>query len=135
MEHFCKVIMAGRATADPVRRTSPNRWPIAAVGFVFNDKYQAGDEWRDRPMFIDLEAEGDLALEVLEFVRRGTALLIEGKLRLDEWTDAAQVRHRRHKIILHEIRIMEKRTPKISGAAAPKTAAPVAIETQEPEPI
>ena len=117
----------GRVTADPVRHTRPGRAPYVGFGFVVNDRVRTqSGEWRDVPMFIDCEAHDALGEHVLAIARKGYLLLLEGRLRLDEWADKDNVRHRKHVFVLHDARVMEK--PK--GAYQPP--APAAAKISEP---
>lgn len=116
MDHFCRLTMLGRATADPVRRPG-GKSPVVAFGFVFNDRTKDGDRWIDKPMFIDCEAFGDLAEAVYKAVRKGYLVLVDGKLRFDEWTDREQKTHRKHKMILTGCRVMDRPKPKAEPVA------------------
>jgi len=135
MEHYCKVVMLGRATADPVARDRDR----ATLGFVYNDRFKAGREWIDHACYIDCEAAGELCEYVMRAVRKGYLLMIEGRLRLEEWTDSEKKRHRKHKVILTEVRVMQR--PKGSTPAPPATAPAPAQNSEpqlfdgEPEPI
>ena len=115
MEHFCRLTMLGRATADPVRRTG--RGVVVAFGFVFNDREKIGERWVDRPMFIDCEVFGELAETIYKSVRKGFLLLIDGKLRFDEWVDAEKQKHRKHKVVVFGCRVMDRPKSKVEPPA------------------
>lgn len=131
--------MLGRATADPVRRGS-GKSTVVAFGFVFNDRSKEGDKWIDKPMFIDCEVFGELAERVYKDVRKGYLVLIDGKLRFDEWTDREKRTHRKHKVILSGCRVINKPKPKAdSPAETPENQADSlfgdAAQSSEPEVI
>ncbi len=126
IDHFCRVTMLGRATADPVTRQA-GKTVVATFGFVVNERVKVGDEWRDSPMFIDCEAFGELAERAAKLVRKGYLLLVEGKLRLDEWTDSAKIKRRKHVVALFGVKVMHRPKP----PAAP--AEPGPAQTSEPE--
>lgn len=109
--------MLGRATADAVRRSGQSGPQVVTFGFVFNDRAKQGDKWVDKPMFIDCEAFGDLADTVYKNVRKGFLVLIDGKLRFDEWTDREKKTHRKHKVILTGCRVMDKTKPRAEPPA------------------
>lgn len=139
IDHFCRLTMLGRATADAVRVPGGSK-AVVAFGFVFNDRYKEGDKWIDKPMFIDCEAFGDLAERVYKDVRKGYLVLIDGKLRFDQWTDREKKTHRKHKVILTGCRVMDKPKPKAEPPAeVPEKQAdslfPPAAQSSEPEPL
>lgn len=135
MEHFCRVTMLGRATADPVRRPGAKKSVVAAFGFVYNDKYKGEDGWIDKPCWIDCEAFGDLAETVYKVVRKGFLLLVDGKLRFDEWKDKDNRVHRKHKLILTGCRVMDKPKPKAEPVKGAEGNGSGPAQSSEPEPI
>lgn len=133
IEHYCTVVMLGRATADPVRRGARLN-SVVSFGFVVNDRYEFRGEWRDRPMYIDCEATDAMGEIVAKTVRRGYLLMVEGRLRLDEWVDAQQIKHRRHKIAVTAVKVMQR--PKERPVPPPPSPAQSSEpEFVEPEPI
>jgi single stranded DNA-binding protein len=130
IEHFLKVLALGRATADPVRK-GRDRSPVVTVGFVYNDREKRGDNWIDRPCFIDCEATRELGDRLAKLVRKGYLIYIEGKLRRDEWTDRDQVRHVKYIIVLSDFKLMQK--PKRDNPPVPLARSePVAELEDEP---
>lgn len=128
IEHVCKLLMIGRATNDPTKRTR-GRATVVAFGFVFNDRYKDRERWIDCPMFIDCEAYAELAERVYAAIRRGYMILVEGKLRLDQWEDANKVKHRKHKVILSDFKVIEK--PK-AKPKPPEPSEPTTVEDDSP---
>jgi single-strand DNA-binding protein len=126
IDHFCRVTMLGRATADPVTRAAKWNKTVTSFGFVVNERVKVGDEWRDSPMFIDCEAFGELAERAAKLVRKGYLVLVEGKLRLDEWVDSAKVKRRQHVVTLFGVKVMHRPKP-------PKE--PAEIPAQKSEPV
>jgi len=91
MANLNKVMLIGRLTRDPE--------PImvdkgAKFGFAVNNRKlnQQTQQWEDEPVFIDCEIwnrgeQGQRATILLQTVRKGQQLFIEGRLRLDTWED------------------------------------------------
>ena len=85
-----KVILVGNVGADPEIRTFEDgnkvaRLTLATTERVFNPKTQ---ERTDRTEWHRLVIWRGLATVVEQYVRKGSQLYIEGKIRTNEWTDA-----------------------------------------------
>ena len=140
MANFNRVVLIGRLTRDPEIRATNGGLKIAAIGFaVSNRKKNAqSGQWEDDPMFIDITAfdranEGrGLASTVEQYCKKGSQILVEGKLTLDTWDDKnGGGKRSKHKIIADSIQLLDSRP---AGAdtgghdddmdAAPRSAPP-----------
>lgn len=86
---FNRVILMGNLTRDPEVRYLPNNMAVVDLGLAVNDRYQDKQtgEWVDRPNFIDCTAFGKSAESIGKFFTKGRPILIEGKLRFEQWED------------------------------------------------
>src|SRR5262245_31884153 len=91
MAKLNKVMLIGRLTRDPEAIMVDKG---AKFGFAVNNRKlnQQTQQWEDEPVFIDCEIwnRGELgqqATRLLQTVRKGQQLFIEGRLRLDQWED------------------------------------------------
>lgn len=73
---------------------------IGAIAVNERKKNKAG-EIRETPMFIDFEAWGHTAEEMSRYLSKGEPVLLEGRLKLDQWTDSKSGQKRyKHKMIV-----------------------------------
>ena len=89
MNGFNKVILAGNLTRDPELRYTPGGMAIAKFGLAVNRKWkdsQSG-EMKEEVTFIDIDAFGKTAETIGNFLKKGRPILIEGRLKLDQWDD------------------------------------------------
>lgn len=89
MNGFNKVILAGNLTRDPELRYTPSGTAIAKFGLAINRKWkdaQSG-EMKEEVTFIDVDAFGKTAETIGNFLKKGRPILIEGRLKLDQWDD------------------------------------------------
>src|SRR5216684_1615591 len=88
MANFNKVILAGNLTRDPELRYTPKGTAVATIGMAVNRtwKNEAG-ETKEEVTFVDVETFGRQAEVLAQYMRKGRPLLIEGRLRLDQWED------------------------------------------------
>ena len=88
MNGFNKVILAGNLTRDPELRYTPSGMAIAKFGLALNRKWKdQNGELKEEVTFVDVDAFGKQAELIGQFLKRGQPLLVEGRLRLDQWED------------------------------------------------
>ncbi len=116
MANFNKVILIGRLTRDPEERTRPtSAVRIVSFGFAVsnNRKNKQTGQWEDDPMFIDVDVFGRpdssrLVDQVMQSLRKGSQICLEGKLVLDRWEQDGQKRSK-HKIIADSVQFLDPR--------------------------
>lgn len=88
MASFNKVILMGNLTRDPEMRYTPKGTAVARLGLAVNRKYTTeSGEAKEEVTFIDVDAWGKQAEVIAQYCRKGRALLVEGRLKLDQWDD------------------------------------------------
>ncbi|HOY57750.1 MAG TPA: single-stranded DNA-binding protein [Verrucomicrobiota bacterium] len=88
MANFNKVILAGNLTRDPEVRYTPKGLAIAKLGLALNRSFTTeSGEKRDEVTFVDVDAFGRQAEVIGQYMRKGRSILIEGRLKLDQWED------------------------------------------------
>src|ERR1044071_1263414 len=88
MASFNKVILVGNLTRDPALRYTPKGTAVAKIGLAVNRTWrnEAG-ETKEEVTFVDVDVFGRTAENVGQYMRKGRPILIEGRLRLDQWDD------------------------------------------------
>jgi len=88
MASFNKVILVGNLTRDPELRYTPKGTAIAKVGLAVNRVWtnEAGEK-KEEVTFVDVDVFGRTAENVGQYMRKGRPILIEGRLKLDQWDD------------------------------------------------
>ena len=81
-----KVLLTGRLTRDPERTTLPDGTVIAKLRLAGdNPKRQADGSWGSEPVFVDADVFGRRAEALIQHVRKGDPVYVEGQLRWAEW--------------------------------------------------
>jgi single-strand DNA-binding protein len=88
MASFNKVILMGNVTRDPELRYTPKGMAIAKIGLAVNRSWrnEAG-ETKEEVTFVDIDAFGRQAETIGQYIKKGSPLFVEGRLRLDQWDD------------------------------------------------
>lgn len=93
MASFNKVILIGNLTRDPELRVTANGNSICKLGLAVNRVYSTKDgERREETTFIDIDAFGKPAEIISKYMRKGRSLMVEGRLKLDQWESEGQKR-------------------------------------------
>lgn len=142
MANFNKVILAGNLTRDPEVRYTPKGTAIAKLGLAVNRtwKNEAG-ETKEEVTFVDIDAFGRQAEVISQYLKKGRPILVEGRLRLDQWDDKQTGQKRsRLGVVLEGFQFLDSGRGDGSGSgggrsfsqSAPPTA-PASPEAPEPE--
>ncbi len=93
MASFNRVILMGNITRDIDLRYLQSGKAVTEVGLAVNDrrKNQQGD-WVDEVTFVDVTLWGRTAEVAGEYLSKGSAVMIEGRLKLDTWESDGQKR-------------------------------------------
>jgi len=88
MASFNKVILMGNLTRDPELRYTPKGLAIAKIGLAVNRNWTSeSGEKKEEVTFVDVDIFGRTAENVGQYMKKGRPILIEGRLRLDQWDD------------------------------------------------
>jgi single-strand DNA-binding protein len=86
MADLNRVILAGRLTRDPEVRYTPSGTAVADLGVAISDAYRnRAGEIVEQTCFVDVVVWGRQAETTGEYLSKGSPLLIEGRLQLDQW--------------------------------------------------
>jgi single-strand DNA-binding protein len=88
MSSFNKVILMGNLTRDPELRSTPGGAQVTEITLAVNDNYtdKQGNK-KERVDFIYVTFWGKQAETLSRWKKKGDPLLVEGRLRVDQWDD------------------------------------------------
>ncbi len=142
MASFNKVILMGNLTRDPELRFTPQGTAVAKLGLAVNRTWKTETgETKEDVLFIDVEAFSRQAETIGQYLKKGSPILVEGRLRLDTWDDK-QTNQKRTKILVtaENVKFLGSGQPREGGAPEnarnrpPAAPAPTASEPAEETP-
>jgi single-strand DNA-binding protein len=90
MVSFNKVILVGNLTRDPELRNTPNGTAICRFSLAVSRQFRNADgSSREEVLFIEVDSFGKQAETIARYMVKGRPILIEGRLRLDQWENQA----------------------------------------------
>jgi single-strand DNA-binding protein len=140
MASFNKVILVGNLTRDPELRYTPKGTAIAKIGLATNRRWttETGEQ-REEVTFIDVEAFGKQAETIGNYFKKGRPILVEGRLKLDQWDDKQTGQKRsRLGVVLEAFQFLDSNraegsdAPRPARAAAPGPVTPPPAGGEEP---
>lgn len=86
MSSYNRVILVGNVTRDIEVKYLQSGAAVTEIGLAVNDrrKDQSG-QWIEDTTFVDVSMFGKTAEVAGEYLRKGSSVLIEGRLKLDTW--------------------------------------------------
>ena len=100
MASFNKVILMGNLTRDVELRHTNSGTPVTEIGLAVNEKRKdANGQWVEETTFVDITLWGRTAEICNEYLGKGSGVLIEGRLKLDQWDDK-QTGQKRSKLLV-----------------------------------
>jgi len=107
---FNKVILVGNLTRDIELRYTQGGMAIAKTGIATNRKFkkQSGEQV-DETMFIDITFFGRSGEIANQYLRKGSKVLVEGRLMLEQWTDQNGQKRSKHSINVEEMKMLDSR--------------------------
>ena len=145
MANFNKVILAGNLTRDPELRYTPNGKAIAKFGMAINRNWTTDTgEKKEEVTFVDIDSFGRQAEVISQYLKKGRPVLVEGRLKLDQWDDKQSGQKRsRLGVVLESFSFLDSgrggdggsaEAPRPRPASAPAATAAPASADEPPVP-
>ena len=81
-----RVFLAGRLTRDPEVRYTPSGTAVADLGLAMSERFKSKEgNWEEKTVFVDVVVWGRQAETSGEYLYKGSPILVEGRLQLDQW--------------------------------------------------
>ncbi|MBQ3263685.1 single-stranded DNA-binding protein [Candidatus Saccharibacteria bacterium] len=88
MRGFSKAIITGNLTRDPELRNTPSGASVCSFSVAVNRTYRGADgENKEEVSFIDCSAWGKLGEMIAQYAKKGTGVLVSGRLSQRSWED------------------------------------------------
>lgn len=88
MKGFSKAIIAGNLTRDPEMRTTPSGQTVCSFGLAVNRRYKdTAGNLQETTSFLNCAAWGKAGETINQYTRKGSPLLVSGRLEQRSWDD------------------------------------------------
>ena len=116
MASYNRVILVGNLTRDPELRYIPSGTAVSDIGLAVNDRVKRGDQWVDEVTFVTVTVWGRTAEIANEYLSKGSPVLFEGRLKLDQWEKDGQ-KQSKLKVVADRMQLLGSRDGGRSGGS------------------
>jgi single-strand DNA-binding protein len=119
MASFNKVILLGNLTRDPETRVTANGLTICKLGLAVSRVFSTREgERREETTFVDIDAFGKQAEVITKYMRKGRPLMVEGRLKLDQWETNDGQKRNKLGVVLENFQFVGGRDDNDSGGSS-----------------
>jgi len=113
-----RVLLSGRLTRDPDRRYAPDGTPVTSFAIAFHRRFRGRDgKLGEQTGYATVMTYQRLAEVCGQYLKKGSAVLVEGRLQMREWTGQSGEPQKRLEIRGESVHFLER-------AAAAQTELP-----------
>ncbi|MFO9584318.1 single-stranded DNA-binding protein [Legionella pneumophila serogroup 1] len=114
-----RVQLIGNLGADPKSIIGKDGQSFVTATLATNESFKRNDEWHTRVEWHQLVLFGKLT-KVTEYLKKGSKIYLEGKLRSNQWTDNEGKTHQTLSIVVNHIQLLN--SPKLADESSSNTA-------------
>ncbi|MEK7722549.1 MAG: single-stranded DNA-binding protein [Elusimicrobiota bacterium] len=105
-----QVLIAGRLTRDPDLRFTQKGQGVSSFSVAVNRRYKdaATGEWKDDTTFVSVTVWGPAAERCKEKIKKGSPVLIEGRLTASEYTDKTGQKRKEMKVTARRVQLLTR---------------------------
>ncbi len=106
---FNKVVLVGNLTRDIELRYSQSGMGIAKTAIATSRKFTSNGEKKEEVMFIDITFFGRSAEIANQYLRKGSKILVEGRLNFDQWVDQNGGKRSKHSVTVETMQMLDSK--------------------------
>lgn len=106
---YNKIVLVGNLTRDVEIRYSQNGSAIAKTSLATSRKFTLNGEKKEEVCFVDITFFGRSGEVANQYLRKGSKVLIEGRLTFDQWTDQNGQKHSKHSVIVDNMQMLDSK--------------------------
>lgn len=103
---FNRIVLVGNLTKPIELRYTQGGAAIGSSGIAVTQKYTLNGEKREETLFIDIAFYGKTAEIANQYLKKGSKLLVEGRLRFEQWTDNNGQNRSKHSIAVESMEML-----------------------------
>ena len=129
---YNKIILAGNLTRDIEVRYTQSGAAIGNTAIATTRKFksQTGEQ-KEETLFVDITFFGRTAEVANQYLRKGSKILVDGRLKLDQWTAQDGSKRSKHSVTVESMTMLGGRDEAQSGGY---NAAPAQDSYSQPAP-
>ncbi len=131
---FNRVILIGNLCRDPELKQAPSGTPLCDIRLAVNESYRTqSGELHENTHFIDVTVWDRAATNCQTYLRKGSSILVEGRLQYDEWKTPQGETRSKLRVRADRVQFLGPR-PADAPAAPSTPGAPSPVAQPRPQP-
>jgi len=106
---FNKIILVGNLTRDIELRYSQGGMGIAKTAIATSRKFTSNGEKKEEVCFVDITFFGRSAEVANQYLRKGSKILVEGRLNFEQWVDQNGQKRSKHSVIVETMQMLDSK--------------------------
>jgi len=106
---FNKIILVGNMTRDIELRYSQGGMGIAKTAIATSRKFTSNGEKKEEVCFVDITFFGRSAEVANQYLRKGSKLLVEGRLNFEQWVDQNGGKRSKHSVTVESMQMLDSK--------------------------
>jgi len=127
---FNKIILVGNLTRDIELRYSQGGMGIAKTAIATSRKFTSNGEKKEEVCFVDITFFGRSAEVANQYLRKGSKILVEGRLQFEQWVDQNGQKRSKHSVIVETMQMLDSKGDNGGGNYNAPSNAPMANSNQ-----
>jgi len=129
---YNKIILAGNLTRDVEVRYTQSGSAIGNTAIATSRKFKsATGEQKEEVLFVDITFFGRTAEIANQYLRKGSKVLVDGRLKLDQWTAQDGSKRSKHSVTVENLQMLGSKDDAQGGGY---NAAPAGDTYSQPAP-
>ena len=106
---YNKVILVGNLTRDIELRYSQSGMGIANTAIATSRKFTSNGEKKEEVCFVDITFFARSAEVANQYLRKGSKILVEGRLNFDQWVDQNGQKRSKHSVVVETMQMLDSK--------------------------
>ena len=107
---FNKIVLVGNLSRDIELRYASTGSAIANTAIATSRKFTQNGEKKEEVCFIDITFFGRSAEVANQYLRRGSKILVEGRLKFDQWVAQDGSKRSKHSVIVETMQMLDSKS-------------------------
>lgn len=112
---FNKIILVGNMTRDIELRYSQGGMAIAKTAIATSRKFTSNGEKKEETCFVDITFFGRSAEVANQYLKKGSKILVEGRLNFEQWVDQQGQKRSKHSVTVETMQMLDSKGDSQSG--------------------
>ena len=130
---FNKVVLVGNLSRDIELRYAQSGSAIANTGLAMTRKFTQNGERKEEVCFIDVTFFGRSAEVANQYLRKGSKILVSGRIKFDTWVAQDGSKRSKHSVIAETMQMLDNKADAQANSPTQMPETPQHTDYQQPQ--